>query len=69
MAKRLIVVRRCPLCGEEVEQVPDGILKQRPHYHNCEMVITRTGFKQYIHSSCWDEMIRERRPYDGKLYL
>lgn len=69
MAKRLIVVTRCPLCGEHVEQVPDGVLKTNPHHHNVEMVVTRTGFKQYIHSSCWYDMIREKRPYTGALYL
>ena len=69
MARRLIVVPRCPLCGEHVEQVPDGVLKQHPHMNNAEMVVTRTGFKQYIHTSCWYDMIKEGRPYDGKLYL
>jgi hypothetical protein len=69
MAKKLIVLSRCPLCGKPVEQVPDGILRQHPHHHDCEMVVTRTGFKQYIHSSCWYKMIEERRPYDGKLYM
>lgn len=68
-SRRLIVLHKCPLCGEEVEQVPDGILKQTPHYHNTEMVVTRTGFKQYIHSSCWYDMIKERRPYNGKIYF
>lgn len=69
MGKRLIVNTRCPLCGDVVEQVPDGILKQNPHYHNTEMVVTRTGIKQYIHSSCWYKMIEEKRPYDGKMYV
>ena len=69
MARHLIVVTRCPLCGNDVEPVPDGILKQNPHHHDTEMVITRTGLKQYIHSSCWYKMIEEKRPYDGKLYL
>lgn len=69
MAKRLIVVNKCPLCGEEVEQVQDSILKKTPGFRNAELVITRTGFKQYIHSSCWYKMIEEKRPYDGKLYL
>ena len=69
MGKRLIVLKRCPLCGEEVEQIPDGILKKNPHQHNVELVITRTGYKQYIHTSCWDEMIREKRPYNGQLYF
>lgn len=69
MARRLIVVDKCPLCGETVEKVPDGVLKMNPHYHDVEMVVTRTGFKQYIHSSCWYDMIREKRPYNGALYL
>lgn len=69
MARRLLVVCKCPLCGEEVEQVPDGVLKLNPHYHNCEMVVTRTGLKQYIHTSCWTSMIEEKRPYNGKLYM
>ena len=69
MARRLITVSKCPLCGEEVEQVPDGILKNTPHYHNTELVVTKTGYKQYIHSSCWYSMIEEKRPYTGKLYL
>lgn len=69
MAKRLIVIGRCPLCGKPVKQVPDGVLKQYPHKDDCEMVITRTGFKQYIHSSCWYKMIEEKRPYNGKLYM
>jgi hypothetical protein len=69
MARHLIIVTRCPLCGKQVEKVPDGVLKQHPHHHDAEMVVTRTGLKQYIHSSCWYTMIKERRPYDGKLYL
>lgn len=69
MARRLILNTRCPLCGEEVEAVPDGILKQNPHYHNAELVVTRTGIKQYIHSSCWYDMIKEKRPYEGKMYV
>jgi ribosomal protein S27E len=32
-------------------------------------VVTKTGFKQYIHTSCWYDMIKEKRPYNGKLYL
>lgn len=69
MTGRLIVVDKCPLCGEAVEQVPDAILKKTPHYKNVEMVVTRTGFKQYIHSSCWYSMIKEKRPYNWALYL
>ena len=69
MAKRLIINCRCPLCGGQVEAVPDNILKQNPHYHNTEMVVTRTGIKQYIHSSCWYDMIKEKRPYNGRMYV
>lgn len=69
MARRLITIDRCPLCGESVEQVTDAILKQNPGHHNAELVVTRTGYKQYIHSSCWYKMIEEKRPYNGKLYI
>ena len=69
MARKLITVTRCPLCGEQVEQIPDAILKQNPGQGNAELVVTRTGLKQYIHSSCWYSMIDEKRPYEGKLYL
>lgn len=69
MGRRLLVNTRCPLCSKDVEQVPDGVLKQNPHYHNAELVVTKTGIKQYIHSSCWYDMIKEKRPYDGKLYV
>lgn len=69
MAKRLRVNNRCPLCGGEVEQVADAILRKTPHYHNTELVVTRTGIKQYIHSSCWYKMIEEKRPYNGKMYV
>lgn len=68
MARRLIVNNKCPLCGGEVEKVPDGVLKQNPHFHNAEMVVTRTGLKQYIHTSCWDDMIKNKRPYNGRMY-
>lgn len=69
MARHLIIISRCPLCGKQVDKVPDGVLKQHPHHHDAEMVVTRTGLKQYIHSSCWYNMIKERRPYNGKLYM
>ena len=69
MARHLIIITRCPLCGKPVDKVPDAVLKQHPHHHDAEMVVTRTGLKQYIHSSCWYNMIKERRPYNGKLYM
>lgn len=52
MASRLRLNNKCPLCGEEVEVVRDVLLKQTPHYNNVEFVVTRTGIKQYIYSSC-----------------
>ena len=52
MRRRLITNNRCPLCGGEVEVIPDSILKKNPHMHDTELVVTRTGIKQYIHSSC-----------------
>lgn len=30
MAYKLLTIKRCPLCGDEVEQVPDGELKKNP---------------------------------------
>ena len=69
MGRHLIVINRCPLCGENVEQVPDGILRARSDDYDAEMIVTRTGLKQYLHSSCWYKMIEERRPYNGKLYM
>lgn len=69
MARRLIVITKCPICGENVKPVSDGILKQNPGANDVEMVVTRTGLKQYLHSSCWYTMIKERRPYNGKLYM
>lgn len=69
MGRRLLINNHCPLCGEEVELVPDGVLKKNPHHHNTELVVTKTGLKQYIHSSCWYDMIKEKRPYNGKMYV
>ena len=69
MGRRMITNTRCPLCGEEVTAVPDSILKQNPHTDNAELVVTKRGLKQYIHSSCWYEMIKEKRPYEGKMYV
>lgn len=61
MRRKLIVRSVCPLCGNDVEEVPDGILKREPHYHNAEFVVTHSGYKQYIHTSCWDNMIERQR--------
>lgn len=61
MARRLIVRTRCPLCGEQVNEVPDSVLRQQPGTDNAEMVVTKTGYKQYIHSSCWYGMIAEQK--------
>lgn len=69
MARRLLTITRCPLCGKKVDQVPDAVLRKDPHHNNAELVVTKTGLKQYIHTSCWYKMIEEKRPYDGKLYM
>lgn len=41
MARRLTVRTRCPLCGERVEEILDGILKKNSHHKNAEFVVTR----------------------------
>ena len=51
MARRLIIRTTCPLCGKQVE----------PGTNDAEMVVTRSGYKQYIHSSCWYDMIAEQK--------
>ena len=61
MARRLIIRTTCPLCGKQVEVVPDSILKQQPGMIDAEIVVTRSGYKQYIHSSCWYRMIAEQK--------
>lgn len=61
MAKRLIVRTRCPICGEHVKEIPDVVLRKNPGVENVEMVVTRTGYKQYIHSTCWYGMIKEQQ--------
>jgi uncharacterized protein with PIN domain len=67
MARRLIIRTTCPICGEQVEAVPDGLLKQQPGMNNAEMVVTRSGYKQYIHSSCWYGMIAEQKEQRKKV--
>lgn len=69
MGRRLIINSKCPLCGGEVDMIADAILKKHPHQNNVEMVVTKRGLKQYIHTSCWEEMIRSRRPYYGRMYV
>lgn len=69
MARRILVNNKCPLCGESIEVVPDATLKATPHYNNTELVVTKRGLKQYIHTSCWYKMIEEKRPYNGKMYV
>ena len=61
MARRLIIRTTCPLCGKQVEAVPDGVLKQQAGTNDAEMVVTRSRCKQYIHSSCWYNMIAEQK--------
>ena len=69
MARRMIVNNRCPICGKPVEQVPDSVLKQHPGQNNAEVVVTKRGLKQYIHSSCWYDMIKKKEPYRGRFYV
>ena len=69
MGRRLIVNNKCPLCGESVQMISDSVLKQHPHQNNCELVVTKRGLKQYIHTSCWDEMIKNKEPYNGRMYI
>lgn len=69
MGRRIIVNSKCPLCGEDVEIVGDAFLKQNPHYGNAELVVTKRGLKQYLHTSCWYDMIKEKRPYNGRMYV
>ena len=66
MARRLIIRITCPLCGKQVEVVPDSVLKQQPGMIDAEIVVTRSGYKQYIHSSCWYDMIAEQKKNRSK---
>lgn len=61
MARKMIVSTRCWICGNEVETVPDGVLKNQPHYNNVEYVVTHLGRKQYLHTKCWYGMIEEQK--------
>lgn len=69
MGRRLIVNNKCPLCGKPVQIVTDSVLKQNPHKNNCELVVTKRGLKQYIHTSCWNDMIKNKQPYNGRMYV
>jgi hypothetical protein len=69
MGRRLRTNTRCPLCGEHVTEVSPAILNKTPGTSDAELVVTRSGIKQYIHHSCWYKMIEEKRPYDGKMYV
>ena len=69
MTKRLLTNNKCPICGEAVEVVQDSILKKNPGVHNTELVVTKRWLKQYIHSSCWYDMIKNKEPYNGKMYV
>ena len=51
MARRLIIETTCQLCGKQVE----------PGTNDAEIVVTRSGYKQYIHKSCWYDMIAEQK--------
>jgi uncharacterized protein with PIN domain len=61
MARRLLIRTRCPICGDYVETVPDGVLKAAPDDYNVEYVVTHSGYKQYLHSSCWYGMIEKQK--------
>ena len=69
MGRRLIVNNKCPLCGDYVQIIPDSILKQNPHQDNCELVVTKRGLKQYIHTTCWYDMIENKKTYNGRMYV
>jgi hypothetical protein len=69
MAQRLIVSTRCPICGDYVERVPDNTLLNSPDQYNAELVVTKRGVKQYLHSTCWSHIIKEKLPYEGKFYM
>ena len=69
MARRLLSNNKCPLCGNAVPQVSDAVLKKNPHQNNVELVVTRRGLKQYIHTECWNNMIKNKEPYNGRMYV
>ena len=69
MSRRLLLNTKCPLCGGHVQEVPPAVLMKSSEKFDVELVITKRGLRQYIHSSCWHKMIEEKRPYNGKMYV
>lgn len=61
MAQKVIINTRCPFCGDQVDMIPDSILRKNPHEDNVEYVVTRTGYKRYFHTNCWYRMIEEQK--------
>jgi hypothetical protein len=61
MVRKLIVRNACPICGDYVEIIPDGVLIKNPDDYNVEFVVTHSGYKQYYHSNCWYGMIEEQK--------
>lgn len=69
MARRMLSNNRCPICSKPVPQISDTVLKKNPHQNNVELVVTRRGLKQYIHTECWNNMIKNKEPYNGRMYV
>lgn len=61
MAQRLVINRICPLCGNQVDEVPDHALKRNGDQYDAEFVQTKRGVKQYCHTTCWNAMIQKQR--------
>ena len=59
--RRIIINRRCWICGDLVDKVPDKELMMQPHPYNAEFVVTHLGRKQYFHTKCWYGMIEEQK--------
>lgn len=69
MARRMLTNTRCPICGDFVSEVPPALLQKKPHHNDAELIVTKRGLKQYVHSSCWYKMVKEKQPYEGKMYV
>lgn len=65
MARKLFINRKCPCCGNIVDDIPDRELKVNPGAYNVEFVCTHIGRKQYFHTSCWNKMIEVQRQNQG----